>query len=190
MRAFFVDVLAGTLPGQSDANSTLLFPQEDPRVCAPPLPPHRTHTSSLAVSLDASTPREEFPHWLPPRWALSMLRHPLSNRAPVRPRLSGGTCNTAVGQPTASGAVRPKSRAPHRAPSELGRRHSQLGGRRLSRVLAVPPHSSIMRARHDEHPAPRRGHAAAAVRSSEGADPASGSPPPRSPRHAAGHSQS
>ena len=121
MRAFFVDVLAGTLPGQSDANSTLLFPQEDPRVCAPPLPPHRTHTSSLAVSLDASTPREEFPHWLPPEGRSPCSATPSPTEHPYGPG-SGSTCITAVGQPT---SIRVGRR--HERRLERPRRQSPLG---------------------------------------------------------------
>jgi hypothetical protein len=158
-----------------------------PSMRAPPPPPTAHTPLSLAVSLDASTPREEFPHWLPPEGRSPCSATPSPTEHPYGPG-SGATCITAVGQPTAIRVGRRHERRLERPREPQPTR--PVSGRPLSRVLAVQPHSSLKRVRHYEHPAPRRGHAAAAVRSSEDADPASGYHPPRSPRHAAGHSQS
>ena len=107
---------------QSDANSTLLFPQVDPEHAR--LPP-RTHTSEprrLPRRLERS-----FPTGCPPDGRYPCSATPSPTEHPYGPGSRGAHATLAVGQPTASGAVRTKSRAPSRAPSELGRRHSQLG---------------------------------------------------------------
>ena len=162
--------------------------KKTPEYARPPSPPTAHTRLSLDASLDASTPREEFPHWLrPPEGRSPCSATPSPTEHPYGPG-SGATCTTAVGQPTTIRVGRRHERRLERPRAPQPTR--SVSGRPLSRVIAVQPHLSLMRVRHYEHPAPRRGHAAAAVRSSEDADPASGYHPPRSPRHAAGHSQS
>ena len=93
----------------------LALPARRPPInCAPP-PPHRTHTSKPRrlpyVSLDASTPREEFPHWLPP---LQLSTRTAPARGPHASLRSGNQ------PPSVSGAVTSA------VSSDLGR-HSSLG---------------------------------------------------------------
>ena len=121
LRAAFVVVFAGPLPAER-RQFDLSLPASRPRACAPS---PRTHTSEprrLPRRLERI-----FPTGCPPDGRYPCSATPSPTEHPYGPGSRGAHATLAVGQPTASGAVRTKSRAPSRAPSELGRRHSQLG---------------------------------------------------------------
>ena len=98
---------------------------------APPPPPTAHTPLSLAVSLDASTPREEFPHWLPPEGRSPCSATPSPTEHPYGPG-SGATCITAVAQPTAI-RVNTEGRPSCRQSSPSARR---TGTRRARRGIA------------------------------------------------------